>query len=129
MEKFRNIYGLLLSMLLVSLLPSAPAPALAQTGELTLVGEGPHGLIVWWSSSSSPVPAFAAEEMQSYVRSMPGTTVPVVEGISNSQASAIPSAVVLLDAAEAKKYLDGDESAKSLMMHGGLSGADAQAVA
>ncbi|WP_394845561.1 DUF4838 domain-containing protein [Pendulispora brunnea] len=59
--------------------------------------------IVWWSPMPSPVPAFAASELQSYLERISGKKLPVYAGRlrAGDTAPTLPGAVVLLAGAHA----------------------------
>lgn len=60
-----------------------------------LVDDGqPSAAIIWWREGTSPVPPFAASEIQTYLQKISGATLPVREGVVDSPASLASGIVV-----------------------------------
>jgi hypothetical protein len=60
-----------------------------------VAGGRPEAAILWWSRAGSPVPAFAASEIQAYVRKMSGATLPVFEERLHGQPASLSSLIVI----------------------------------
>jgi hypothetical protein len=63
-----------------------------------------NGAILWWSAAESPVPAFAAAEVQRYVQQMSGVSLPIVRVQINMAPSDLASALVLVAGEQAAAY-------------------------
>jgi hypothetical protein len=65
-----------------------------------LVADGqPTAAIIWWRNGTSPVPPFAASEIQAYLQKISGVTLPIREGVVDSPASPTSGIVIATGAA------------------------------
>lgn len=110
------VLSLLAQVVYTSPLASASEVKTATTEEgLTLVSnQQSESAIIWWSRDmESEVAAFAAEEIQSYVKQMSNTDVPVYEGMVSSEVAAqlnhLASALLIVNGDDAETLISGNE--------------------
>lgn len=96
-----------------SMNPSVSASAsnvdVTKQSELTLINnKRVESAVIWWSKdSSSTVAQYAASELQSYLKKMTGSKVPIVKGIATGDSSGLnhlTSALIVVTGDDAKNY-------------------------
>lgn len=103
-----------------SMNPSVSASAsnddvMKQSGLTLINNKRVESAVIWWSKdSSSTVAPYAAAELQSYLKKMTGSKVPIVKGTPTEDSSGfehLSSALIVVTGDEAKNYNDNNQGA------------------
>ncbi|MFC7679358.1 DUF4838 domain-containing protein [Paenibacillus sp. GCM10028914] len=102
-----------------SMNPSVSASAsnndMKQSGLTLINNKRVESAVIWWSKdSSSTVTPYAAAELQSYLKKMTGSKVPIVKGTPAGESSGLDhlsSALIVVTGDDAKNYTDNNQGA------------------
>jgi hypothetical protein len=100
----RWLFSFVTALAVLACVRAVPAGADPQ---VTLVRDGrPNGVIVWWSSTESPTPEFAASELSAYLARMSGARMRVVHGSLDDPGSAdgVASGIVIATGDSAEPF-------------------------